>query len=838
MSLIRATLKNGTIVNFTTEYQLSCNYENATTDASEIRIGVASGATLDFDILNRDNILSNKNFDGCTVQYFDDDNNIIGVFDCSKVTKKDKKKMSFQCQNNMLKFEKTWIGATFPITIYDLLLSICNQCGVSLITDRLELPNADVYLFNSDDVEGITCREILKYVAEVSGTYATITPNGFLKLTYYDFFNEPTKEIHYGDCTAFKIEEKVSRRAGVLFINSQDNVQVGDTSASYIVKNNPIIGEKGESEKIQIGNNIVDNIKFTSLRTGEFTLRDNGIRQGDVFKVYDENNNEFICVASSITLKDHNNLTIRSYGDTPNARQSTSTSTSSKSNKTETYSKEVYLGRGQNHQYIEAKGGTFVLCEKLISNITTFTKVNLQLFVNFNYSYSSDKIIYFDIYANEKLAKRIKHEATQGFNQCAVGFLADVDLEQEQNIYSVRITLEDNEIIEIQPFECQMSFIVKSAKIDDAVAADQYFIERYEKIPTTVFNQDRFTIKNIRERTSTHISLFTVDYSPNQDGSVVASYYADEKILEITGSGPMYDNSQNVNGIAKRAPKEVRNQYKSECETVIINGPSNITPRLVNECTNIKKVVIGDSVREILGQGGGVPGQFEGMTYLEEVNLLGSSPIQFNNRYIFKDTPNLTTITGTSKITKLSRDCFNNCGVTGSLDFRNLVIGNQEGVECFRNMPNVNYLYLPMPICDTSILSDLNANLSSTFNECNADGVFWANDVTYYGRAYDGFNCFENSNISIIYMPGVSYDRVSPYAYYNNKPSAPISGDGLFLVDDASPSISGLNNLKNNGWDVRIFSNKAAVEALLRQANETNMASIKASIRAITTPII
>ena len=644
MSLIRATLKNGTTVDFTTVYQTSCSYDNAVTDSSEIRIGVAPGATLDFSVINRDNILSNKNFDGCTIEYFDNNNTLIGKFNCSKVTKENKKTLSFQCEDYMLQFDKTWVGATFPITIYDLLLSICNQCGVSLITNRLELPNADVYLFNSDDVEGITCRDILKYVCEVSGTYATITPNGHLKLTYYDFLSQPTKEINYSDCTTFSIEEGVSRRAGILFINSQDNVQIGDTSASYIIEGNPIIAEKSESEKREIGNNILDKIKFTSLKTGQFTLRDNGIREGDVFKIIDESENEYIGVASKIQIKDHSQLTVYSYGDTPNANQSTSTSTSSKSNKTETYSKEIYLGRGQNHQYVEAKGGTFVLCEKLISNITTFTKVNLQLFVNFNYSYSNDKIIYFDIYANEKLAKSIKHEATQGFNQCAVGFLADVDLEQEQNIYSVRITLEDDEIIEIQPFECQMSFIVKSAKIDDAVAADQYFIERYNKVPTTIFNQDRFTIKNISESAKCMIAAWSIDVSQNEDGSIYASYFVDDKLLEVVGNGTLCDSI--LERVWGKLGYDIANQCRQDCTDIVVKGnisslpgytfnmrDSGLTTRLF--MSSVETITLRTS--NISLEYGWTAGPFEGMTSLETIN--GSNNISHLCKKALKNAP-------------------------------------------------------------------------------------------------------------------------------------------------------------------------------------------------------
>lgn len=715
-------LKNGQELQLNESFLTSFRYQDMVTNGEEIRIGVAPSATLEFNAINRDNVLSNKKFENCVIEYYDDDNKKVGVFDCEQ-PKKNKKSIDFEPVDRMMKFEVDWRGSSFPITTYNLLLNICNQCGISLRTLKEDIINSDITIQEENGLAGETCRTILKYLCEVFGSYANMNANGELTIDYYDFKNVKDT-INYGDCTYFEIDEKESKRAGVLFKNNKENVQVGDTSCSYIIENNPIIAQQSESVKNEIGTRIVERIKYTSLKGGEFTLSKRKLKEGDVIKVVEENGDENICVVSKIVFENLNKMTIYSYADTQNTNNSTSTSTSSTTD-TDTYSKEIYLGRGQNHQRIIAKSGTYTLAEKLITNITSFSKVNLNLFINFNYNLN--KILFFDIFANDKLVKSLKYDANIGFNQFSVGFLADIDLEQENNIFSCKITLEEGDILEIEPFECQMSFIVKSCKITDAVAADQYFVEKYNKIDNIIFNQNRFSIKNLRERITIKIPFYSFDISKNSDKSVMADWYEDGT-MEIYGEGETQDTQiWSIAFWAFNKDINVHNTIKNNTIKLYIYGDIVLNSKLFMDCV-----------------------------VLEEIN--------FNNYNVsvgsqcFVGCTNLTTLIGERNIYYVGWQGFRNCNLTGTYDFSNC---SDIRDSAFENNSNMNYIKLPIPLT-----KGVNVGMENCFLNCSSlDSIIVLNkdlacDHTIHATA------FKNSQISTFML--TSDVQYTSFSYVKN----------------------------------------------------------------------
>jgi hypothetical protein len=718
--ILKILLKNGNELEVNESFMTSFRYEDFVSNSEEIRIGVAPSATLDFSLINRDNVLSGKKFDKCELIYYNDKGERKGTFDCSEI-KKNKKSIDFEMVDRMMRFEVDWKGCSFPTTTYNLLLNICGQCGISLRTEKKDIINANLTIQDEEGLAGETCRTILKYLCEIFGSYANMDENGDLLIEYYDF-NTIKDKIEYGQCTYFEIDEKISRRAGVLFKNNKENVQIGDTSSSYIIEDNPIIKQLSESVKKEVGQRIVDRIKYTSLKGGEFTLSKRDLKEGDVIEVVEENGDISVCVVSKIVFENLNKMTIFSYGDTKNTKESTSTSTSSTTSETETYSSEVYLGRGQNHQRVVAKAGTYTLVEKLITNITSFSKVNLNLFVNFNYNL--DKILFFDIYANDRLVKSLKYEASVGFNQFSVGFLADIDLAQNTNLYSCKITLEDGDILEIEPFECQISFIVKSCKITDAVAIDQYFVEKYNKIDNRIFNQNRFTIKTLREKITIKIPFYSFDVSKNGDGSVMADWYENGD-LEVYGNGETQDNlicdiARSKFGGWSSQGTVAYNSLKEETTKIYVSGD----------------VVLGYYF-------------FKNTTNLEEVHFNGNIRI---SKECFLNCTKLTTLTGEQGIYYVGVSAFNGCNLTGTLDLSNCKEFNDYS---FYNNSNLNYIYFPRPITKNA-----NSGMEYCFSGCtNLDGIV-VMDSTNSGSPHS--TVFENTQIStFMFMADVEYKSTS-----------------------------------------------------------------------------
>lgn len=769
--ILKIRLKSGQELELNEKYLTSFRYEDAVTNSEEIRIGVAPSATLDFTLVNRDNILSGKKFDGCEVVYYNDNNDKIGTFDCSEI-KKNKKSIDIELVDKMMKFEVDWKGCSFPTTTYELLLNICGQCNISLRTPKNEIINGDVTIREEDGLGGETCRTILKYLCEIFGSYANMDQDGNLVIDYYDF-NDIKGQIKYGECTYFEIDESTTKRAGVLFKNNKTNVQIGDTSSSYIIEDNPIAKQLSESVKYEIGQRIIERIKYTSLKSGEFILSKKDLKEGDVIEVVEENGEVSICVVSKIVFENLNKMTIFSYGDTKNTKDSTSTSTSSTTDDSESYDSEVYLGRGQNHQKILAKGGTYVLVEKLISNITTFSKVNLNLFVNFNYN--QNKVLYFDIFTNDKLVKSLKFETKQGFNQFSIGFLADIDLESVRNLFSCKITLEEGDILEIEPFECQMSFIVKSCKINDAVAANQYFVEKYKKISNSIFNQNRFTIKNLREKVAIKFPIYTLDVSIDEDESVIAEYYEDGS-TEVSGYG-MTKNTKITEIAGFKLGTDAKNAFM-QTNSVSVSGDVRLGNDFFYGCKDIEEA------------------RFSGEIYVGDRCFEGSK---------------LTTLIGEENILTVGNSSFRDCNLVGTFNFMNCISFDDYS---FYNNPEMNFIKLRIPLAKFN-----DVGMEHCFENClKLGGIVVLNKATALDYQVHK-TAFKNAFFgTFMLMSDVNYSTLS---YLQD---LTCTNPKLYVCEETWESryLDKLMDLQNNYGFTIIFYVKSQEEEILNKLYEEN----------------
>lgn len=96
--------------------------------------------------------------------------------------------ISLVALDNMNKFDTPFSDVTilFPCTTLQLLQSVCIHCGVSLAT--VSFLNSNFVIERRPDDEAITCREIVSWIAQLSGNFARCNYNGALELKWYDYF--------------------------------------------------------------------------------------------------------------------------------------------------------------------------------------------------------------------------------------------------------------------------------------------------------------------------------------------------------------------------------------------------------------------------------------------------------------------------------------------------------------------------------------------------------------------------------------------------------------------------------------------------------------------------
>lgn len=191
---IKVTLVNGTILNFDNDSIMSggLTFNDATSNESELSIGSAiinsttiklnnfNGQLDSYDFINATVVVEVGLQLSNTVEYLkkgtytvDNSNSIGGI-------------VILDCLDNMYKFDRPFseVAISFPCTVLQLLQAVCLHCQVSLQT--VSFTNSNHVIDNRPTDEAVTCREIISWIAQLSGNFARINTSGALELKWYD----------------------------------------------------------------------------------------------------------------------------------------------------------------------------------------------------------------------------------------------------------------------------------------------------------------------------------------------------------------------------------------------------------------------------------------------------------------------------------------------------------------------------------------------------------------------------------------------------------------------------------------------------------------------------
>ncbi len=174
--------------------------ERYSLSGSRIEIGSAVAAELALTLDNNDGKFDDTVFEGAelfvrigikkwearrwenaTVHYIP-----MGYFTVDNTPRK-LSSISLSALDRMVLFDKECKPGSinFPITIDRLLVNICTKCGVTLATNSTTLTNSQYIVKNYPDSDTLTYRQILMWIAEITGTCAYIDWNGQLRLEWY-----------------------------------------------------------------------------------------------------------------------------------------------------------------------------------------------------------------------------------------------------------------------------------------------------------------------------------------------------------------------------------------------------------------------------------------------------------------------------------------------------------------------------------------------------------------------------------------------------------------------------------------------------------------------------
>lgn len=234
------TLANSTVLNLNESniIQGGLSIDRYCVSGNSIELGSAISSELNLKLDNRDGIFNSVNFEGATIKVeigikkWDArkwENATITYIPCGYFvvdeTPRKLKIINLSALDYMTKFDKTFenINYIFPLTVATLLDGICTECGVTLKTGLNTLTNNDYSITNyPQNCTGVTYRELLQWIAQITGTCAFIDWDGELQLVKFAE-NVTIPEIKPSDRYDSDLQEQDITITGISFHDLKNN---------------------------------------------------------------------------------------------------------------------------------------------------------------------------------------------------------------------------------------------------------------------------------------------------------------------------------------------------------------------------------------------------------------------------------------------------------------------------------------------------------------------------------------------------------------------------------------------------------------------------------------
>lgn len=195
---------------------------------------------------------------------------------------------SFDALDYMVKFNiKYQDRISYPCTMLDLLLDICDQAGVVCGTKTFR--NSTFIIEDNQFVGGESCRDVLKAIAQIAFSWARINEYNELVLDF-NLSDEITDEIDYDEYYSLEFNEKYGPVNTIILRNSQvegENVTIKDDNLILT----PIGKNKFNSKLFE---EFTAELKYIQLKlkpNTQYTMSSNIPKSGDYANLFFYPNN-------------------------------------------------------------------------------------------------------------------------------------------------------------------------------------------------------------------------------------------------------------------------------------------------------------------------------------------------------------------------------------------------------------------------------------------------------------------------------------------------------------------------------------------------------------------
>lgn len=498
--IIDILLRDNNLITF--DEVMSIEVKQNTSDENQFVMGSCISSSLDFSVWNGDKIYNVYSFkDGQAYLYEDDRRkNLVGIFDIDNVTKNNSI-LDFECTDHMTNFDTNFKGIIAPYTLYSLLQAICSQ--LNIVLDNDSITNGDLEYSISDGIAGTSCRQLLKFICQMSCSYAIITNEGHLKLDWYD--TTPIAKLSYKDLLDFKRADEELTIGGIYY---NDDATIGTGYKLVIDENNPFMSKISILEQKQIITDLNKKINGLTFLPCTCKCLEN-FPLGSTISIQDEDGTYYKVFVCYKRIKDFSSLEFVCPGSNTSSGGSSNSSNYSNEDKN-----KLYFGRDTN-------SNDFFIKDKIETNLTNIAifgvneKSSAMITFNVELVSNVEDTITINIYNNEYLIRSIKTKIEQGYNLVSFGEVAELDLEKSTNTFKAYIDTRNmaNSSFEIIVYKDKAILsIVSNAEADGGERITSLdFKENVNIISVLSYNEmynNSFYLKPIQESMSYELNPF------------------------------------------------------------------------------------------------------------------------------------------------------------------------------------------------------------------------------------------------------------------------------------------------------------------------------------------
>lgn len=289
--------------------------DNATNNNS-FTVGTAVMNAFSFTLNNMDGRFSTTPFNGAKIKpYFGmklEDGTIEwvkkGVFNISN-SGINLPTLAFTTYDNMSKMELPFsdVSISYPVTLGNMAQAICNYCQVELANTSFD--NSDYVVKSAPIGTEYSCRQMLSYIAQISGGFAKFNADGKLEIKWYEsvaqeipVYKKIKKEKE--DITITGVQVTSYYNEDALSEDSNDNTATSLTgSDGFIisVSENPLIPYGKEAEVSTYLGEKLNGTTFSPIEVS--TFYNPSIEAGDKLSIEDENGNVYVFFVTNLSVK-------------------------------------------------------------------------------------------------------------------------------------------------------------------------------------------------------------------------------------------------------------------------------------------------------------------------------------------------------------------------------------------------------------------------------------------------------------------------------------------------------------------------------------------------------